>query len=134
MQLIVKLEVIDGSQVVEHKEIWRSEDVGASISPGHLGLFLAEGKAICAGIQRAVVKHQGACLAATELFCRQCRAPRWVKDHRRRVIDTVYSQIDVYVARRFCVAYGSKRAAIYAADIRPVVDRVRACAPSWRPI
>lgn len=111
MQLIVKLEVIDGSQVVERNEIWRSEDVGASISPGHLGLFLAEGKAICAGIQRAVVKHQVACLAATELFCRQCRAPRWVKDHRRRLIDTVYSQIDVYVPRRFCVACGSKRAA-----------------------
>jgi hypothetical protein len=35
-----------------------------------------------------------------------------VKDYRRRRIDTVHGRIDVKVPRRFCVACGSKPAAL----------------------
>src|SRR5512134_2201308 len=89
MQLILKLNVVDDGNLVERTEIWRCEDVGASLSPEHLGLSLADGKTICAALQQAVAKHQVACLAATGMSCSQCGAVMRVKDYRCRRIDTV---------------------------------------------
>jgi hypothetical protein len=111
MQLILKLDVVDGGQLVEGTEIWRCEDVGASLSPGHLGLSLADGKTICAGLQQAVAERQVACLTASGTYCPHCGLVMRVKDYRRRRIDTVYGRIDVKVPRRFCVACRSKPAA-----------------------
>jgi hypothetical protein len=112
MQLILKLDVVDDGNLIECTEIWRCEDVGTSLSPGHLGLSLADGKTICAALQQAVAKHQVACLAATGMSCSRCGAPMRVKDYRRRRIDTAYGRIDAHIPRRFCVACGSKPAAL----------------------
>jgi hypothetical protein len=112
MQLILKLDVVDDGNLIECTEIWRCEDVGASLSPGNLGLSLADGKTICAGLQQAVAKHQVAGLAAVGTVCLACGASMRVKDYRRRRIATLYGQIDVRVPRRFCLVCRSKPAAL----------------------
>jgi hypothetical protein len=112
MQLILKLDVVDDGNLIECTEIWRCEDVGASLSSGNLGLSLADGKTICAGLQQAVAKHQVAGLAAGGTICLTCGASMRMKDYRYRRIATVYGQIDVRIPRRFCVACCSKPAAL----------------------
>jgi hypothetical protein len=57
MQLILKLDVVDDSNVVERTKIWRCDDIVASLSPGHLGLSLSDGKTICAALQQAVAER-----------------------------------------------------------------------------
>src|SRR5512134_1501622 len=112
MQLILKLDVVDDRNVVERTEIWRCDDIVASLSPGHLGLSLSDGKTICAALQQAVAERQVACLTSSGTYCLHCGLVMRVKDYRRRRIDTVYGRIDVKVPRRFCVACGSKPAAL----------------------
>jgi predicted RNA-binding Zn-ribbon protein involved in translation (DUF1610 family) len=104
MQLLLKLEVVDDGNLIECTEIWRCEDVAASLAPENLGLSLSEGKTIGAALQQAVAKHQVTSLAAAGMSCPQCGAAMRVKDYRRRRIATVYGQINVQIPRRFCVA------------------------------
>src|SRR5512134_70059 len=72
MQLILKLDVVDDSNVVERTEIWRCDDIVASLSPGHLGLSLSDGKTICAALQQAVAERQVACLTSSGTYCLHC--------------------------------------------------------------
>jgi hypothetical protein len=95
------------------------DDIVASLSPGHLGLSLSDGKTIWAALQQAIAERQVACLTASGTYCPHCGLVMRVKDYRRRRIATVYGRIDVQIPRQFCVACESKPTALTL----PVTER-----------
>ena len=70
--------------------IARSEDLTDLAS---LGLTLAEGKRLLAGVQREVVAAQARLHAARRPACRGCGAACRVKDYRRHAIATLFGQV-----------------------------------------
>ena len=94
-----------------------------------LGLTLAEGKRLLAGVQREVVAAQARVHAVRRPACRSCGATCRMKDYRQRAIATPFGQVTVRLPRFRCAGCGATEAAVgWPRHVRstPELDRLRA--------
>lgn len=70
-----------------------------ALAPETLGLTLAEGKAILAELQRAVVAEQVAAHESASRSCPACRTDRGIKDHRPITCRTAFGTLAIQAAR-----------------------------------
>src|SRR5215213_6081148 len=94
-----------------------------------LGLTLAEGKRLLAGVQREIVAAQARLHASRRPGCRGCGAACRVKDRRRHAIAAPFGQVAVRLPR-FCRAGCARTEAGVGwpshARSTPELDRLRA--------
>ena len=104
MVWIVRL-VSVGAEGEEHStdvmRIARPDDLTDLAS---LGLTLAEGKRLLAGVQRQIVAAQARVHAVRRPACRGCGDACRVKDHRQHAIATLFGRVAVRLPRFRCVA------------------------------
>ena len=94
-----------------------------------LGLTLAEGKQLLAGVQQELVAAQARLHAARRLACRSCSTTCRVKDYRQHAIATLFGQVAVRLPRYCCVGCSVTEAGLgWPSHIRstPELDRLRA--------
>src|SRR3954466_2211547 len=94
-----------------------------------LGLTLAEGKQLLAGVQQELVAAQARRHAACRPACRRCSTTCRVKDYRQHAIATLFGQVVVRLPRYCCVECGVTEAGLgWPSHIRstPELDRLRA--------
>ena len=94
-----------------------------------LGLTLAEGKRLLAGVQRQIVTAQARVHAVRRPVCRGCGAACWVKDYRQHAIATLFGQVAVRLPRFRCAACATTEAGVgwpSHARSTPELDRLRA--------
>src|SRR3954467_7464707 len=101
-----------------------------------LGLTLAEGKQLLAGVQQELVAAQARRHAARRPACRSCSTTCRVKDYRQHAIATLFGQVAVRLPRYCCVGCGVTEAGLgWPSHIRstPELDRLRAQLASLMP-
>ena len=129
MAWIVKLVSI-GAEGEEHStDVMRIARPGDLTDLAALGLTLAEGKQLLAGVQREIVAAQARVHAARRPACRSCGAACRVKDYRRHAIATPFGQVTVRLPRFRCVICGTTEAGMaWPAHVRstPELDRLQA--------
>ncbi|HZH45845.1 MAG TPA: hypothetical protein VEY31_04350, partial [Roseococcus sp.] len=94
-----------------------------------LGLSLAEGKRLLAGVQREIVAAQTRLHAVRRPECRGCGAACRVKDYRQHAIATLFGQVAVRLPRFRCAGCGAAEAGVgwpSHARSTPELDRLRA--------
>src|SRR4051812_14341093 len=94
-----------------------------------LGLTMAEGKQLLAGVQQELVAAQARRHAVRRPACRSCSTTCWVKDYRQHAIATLFGQVAVRLPRYCCVGCGVTGAGLgWPSHIRstPELDRLRA--------
>src|SRR3954469_9596797 len=94
-----------------------------------LGLTLAEGKQLLAGVQQELVAAQARRHAARHPACRSCSTICRIKDYRQHVIATLFGQVALRLPRYCCVGCGVTEAGLgWPSHIRstPELDRLRA--------
>jgi hypothetical protein len=94
-----------------------------------LGLSLAEGKRLLAGVQREIVAAQARLHAVRRPECRGCGAACRVKDYRQHAIATLFGQVAVRLPRFRCAGCGAAEAGVgwpSHARSTPELDRLRA--------
>ena len=129
MAWIVKLVSI-GAEGEEHStdvmRIARPDDLTDLAT---LGLSLAEGKRLLAGVQREIVAAQARLHAVRRPECRGCGAACRVKDYRHHAIATLFGQVAVRLPRFRCAGCGAAEAGVgWPSHVRstPELDRLRA--------
>jgi hypothetical protein len=106
--------------------ITRPDDLG---DLGDLGLTLAEGKLLLAGIQQEIVAAQARVHAVRRPDCRGCGDVCWVKDYRRHGVATLFGQVTVRLPRFRCAGCGATEAGVEwpsHARSTPELDQLRA--------
>jgi hypothetical protein len=94
-----------------------------------LGLSLAEGKRLLAGVQQEIVAAQARLHAARRPECRGCGAACRVKDYRHHAINTLFGQVAVRLPRFRCAGCATTEAGVgWPSHVRstPELDRLRA--------
>src|ERR687886_1813765 len=94
-----------------------------------LGLTLAEGKRLLAGVQRQIVAAQARVHAVRRPACRGCGDACRVKDHRQHAIATLFGRVAVRLPRFRCVACATTETGVdwpSHARSTPELDRLRA--------
>src|SRR3954465_9810272 len=94
-----------------------------------LGLTMAEGKQLLAGVQQELVAAQARWHAVRRPACRSCSTTCRVKDYRQHAIATLFGQVAVRLPRYCCVGCGVTEAGLgWPSHIRstPELDRLRA--------
>jgi hypothetical protein len=126
---IVKL-VSVGTEGEEHStdvmRIARPDDLTDLAS---LGLTLAEGKRLLAGVQREIVAAQARVHAVHRPACRGCGASYRIKDYRQHAIATLFGQVTVRLPRFRCAGCATTEAGVgWPSHVRstPELDRLRA--------
>ena len=95
MVWIVRL-VSVGAEGEEHgTDIMRIARPGDLADLASLGLTLAEGKRLLAGVQQGIVAAQARAHAARRPGCRNCGTACRVKDYRQHAIATLFGQVAV---------------------------------------
>ena len=129
MAWIVRLVSI-GAEGEEHSpdvmRIARPDDLADLAT---LGLSLAEGKRLLAGVQREIVAAQAQLHAARRPACRGCGDGCRVKDYRQHAIATLFGQVTVRLPRFRCAGCGAAEAGVgWPPHVRstPELDRLRA--------
>jgi hypothetical protein len=99
---IVKLVSI-GAEGEEHStDVMRIAKPDDLTDLASLGLTLAEGKRLLAGVQREIVAAQARAHAVLRPACRGCGAACRVKDYRQHAIATLFGQVTVRLPRFRC--------------------------------
>ena len=96
---------------------------------GSLGLTLAEGKRLLAGVQREIVAAQARVHATRRPGCRNCGTACRVKDYRQHGIATLFGEVAVQLPRFRCAGCGATEAGVGwppHARSTPELDRLRA--------
>ena len=129
MAWIVRL-VSLGAEGEEHStdvlRIARPDDLTDLAS---LGLTLAEGKRLLAGVQQEIVAAQARVHAVRRPECRSCGTACRVKDYRQHAIATLFGQVTVRLPRFRCAGCGTIAAGVGwppHARSTPELDRLRA--------
>jgi hypothetical protein len=104
---LVKTGVDGEKQFVDVVTINRPDDL---IDITSLGLTLAEGKQLLAGLQQQIVAAQARSHAVRWPACRSCGAVCHVKDYRDHAIATLFGQATVRLPRFRCAGCGGHEA------------------------
>ena len=94
-----------------------------------LGLTLAEGKRLLAGLQQEIVAAQARTHAVRRPECRGCGDVCWVKEYRQHGIATLFGQVAVRLPRFCCAGCGTTQAGVEwppHARSTPALDELRA--------
>jgi hypothetical protein len=126
---IVKLVSI-GAEGDEHStDVMRIAKPDDLTDLASLGLTLAEGKRLLAGIQRAIVAAQARVHAARRPGCPGCGGVCRVKDYRQHALATLFGQVAVRLPRFHCARCATTEAGVgWPSHVRstPELDRLRA--------
>src|SRR3954447_7466982 len=123
---LVSIGAAGGERSTEVMRIARPDDLTDLAT---LGLTLAEGKQLLAGVQQELVAAQARLHAARRPACRSCSTTCRVKDYRQHAIATLFGQVAVRLPRYCCVGCGVTEAGLgWPPHIRstPELDRLRA--------
>ena len=130
MAWIVKLVSIGAAGDERSTEVMRIARPDDLTDLATLGLTLAEGKQLLAGVQQELVAAQARRHAARRPACRGCCSTTCrVKDYRQHAIATLFGQVAVRLPRYCCVGCGVTEAGLgWPSHIRstPELDRLRA--------
>ena len=97
-----------------------------------LGLTLAEGKRLLAGIQREIVAAQARVHTMRRPACRGCGDVCRVKDYRHHAIATLFGQVTVRLPHLRCAGCSATETGVgWPSHVRstPELDRLRAQFP-----
>jgi hypothetical protein len=126
---IVKLVSI-GAEGEEHStDVMRIAKPDDLTDLASLGLTLAEGKQLLAGVQREIVAAQARIHAVRRPTCRGCGDVCRVKDYRQHAVATLFGQVMVRLPRLRCARCGATETDVaWPSHIRstPELDRLRA--------
>ncbi len=129
MAWIVRL-VSAGAEGEEHStDVLRIARPGDLTDLASLGLTMAEGKRLLAGVQQEIVAAQARVHAARRPECRGCGTACRVKDYRQHEIATLFGQVAVRLARFRCGGCGTIASGMEwppHARSTPELDRLRA--------
>ena len=129
MAWIVRL-VSTGAEGEEHStDVLRIARPGDLTGLASLGLTLADGKRLLAGVQQELVAAQARAHAVRRPECRSCDAACRVKDYRQRAIATLFGRVTVRLPRFRCAGCGTIAAGTGwppHARSAPELDRLRA--------
>jgi hypothetical protein len=89
---LVKTGADGEKQSADVMKINRSDDLS---DIANLGLTLAEGKLLLAGLQQEIVAEQSKSHAARRPDCQSCREVCRVKDYRDHAVATLFGQVTV---------------------------------------
>ena len=98
---LVKIGAEGDGHCTDVMEINRPDDLG---DIADLGLTLAEGKLLLAGIQREIVAAQAGDHAVRRPDCLRCGGVCRVKDYRDHAVATLFGQVTVRLPRFRCAA------------------------------
>jgi hypothetical protein len=119
-----------GAGGVEHStDVLRIARPGDLTDLASLGLTLAEGKRLLAGIQQEIGAAQARVHAARRPECRSCGTACRMKDSRQHQIATLFGQVTVRLPRFRCAGCGTTAAGVEwppRARSTPELDRLRA--------
>src|SRR4051812_21203062 len=119
-----------GAEGEEHStDVLRIAGPGDLTDLASLGLTLADGKRLLAGVQRELVAAQARAHAVRRPGCRSCDAACRVKDYRQRAIATLFGRVTVRLPRFRCAGCGTIAAGTGwppHARSTPELDRLRA--------
>jgi hypothetical protein len=104
---LVKIGVEGEKQSADIMTINRPDDLGAI---ANLGLTLAEGKLLLAGLQQEIVAAQATNHAVRRPECRSCGLTCRVKDYRDHLLATLFGQVTVRLPRFRCAGCGASDA------------------------
>jgi hypothetical protein len=104
---LVKVAADGENQSVDVMTINRPNDLGDIAT---LGLTLAEGKRLLAGLQQQIVAAQARDHAVQRPDCRSCGAACHVKDYRDHAVATLFGQVTVRLPRFRCAGCGGSEA------------------------
>ena len=111
MAWIVRL-VSTGAEGEEHStDVLRIARPGDLTDLASLGLTLADGKRLLAGVQQELVAAQARVHAVRRPECRSCDVACRVKDYRRHAIATLFGRVTVRLPRFRSPAAGRSRPA-----------------------
>jgi hypothetical protein len=94
-------------QCVDIMKINRPDDLGHI---ANLGLAIADGKLLLAGLQQEIVAAQARSHAVRRPDCRSCGAVCHVKDYREHAVATLFGQVTVRLPRFRCAGCGGNEA------------------------
>jgi hypothetical protein len=123
---LVKIGAEGDGQYTDVMEINRPDDLG---DIADLGLTLAQGKLLLAGIQKEIVAAQARDHALRRPDCLRCGRVCCVKDYRDHVVATLFGQVTVRLPRYCCAACGAIEVGIdWPSHCRstPELDQLRA--------
>ena len=104
---LVKAGAEGEKQSIDVVTINRPDDL---VEIAHLGLTLAEGKLLLAGLQQQIVAAQARSHALRRPDCRRCSAVCHVKDYRDHAVATLFGQVTMRLPRFRCVGCGGNEA------------------------
>src|SRR3954453_22265396 len=126
---IVKLVSIGAAGAERSTEVMRIARPDDLTDLATLGLTMAEGKQLLAGVQQELVAAQARRPAVRRPACRSCSTTCRIKDYRQHAIATLFGQVAVRLPRYCCVGCGVTEAGLgWPSHIRstPELDRLRA--------
>jgi hypothetical protein len=104
---LVKIGADGEKQSVDVMTITRPDDLS---DVANLGLTLAEGKLLLAGLQQEIVAAQATDHAVRRPDCRSCGLVCRVKDYRDHLVATLFGQVTVRLPRFRCAGCGTSEA------------------------
>jgi hypothetical protein len=104
---LVKTGANGEEQSADVMQISRPDDLGVI---ANLGLTLAEGKLVLAGLQQQIVAAQAKGHAVRRSDCRSCGDVCRVKDYRDHAVATLFGQVTVRLPRFRCAGCGGTEA------------------------
>ena len=129
MAWIVRL-VSTGAEGEEHStDVLRIAKPDDLTDLATLGLTLAEGKRLLAGLQQEIVAAQARIHAMRRPACHGCGDVCRVKDYRQHGIATLFGQVTVRLPRFCCAGCGTTEAGVEwppHARSTPALDQLRA--------
>ena len=129
MVWIVKLVSVGAGGEERSTDVMRIARPGDLTDLASLGLTLAEGKRLLAGVQREVVAAQARVHAVHRPACRGCGASCRIKDYRQHALATLFGQVAVRLPRFHCAGCATTEAGVgWPSHVRstPELDRLRA--------
>jgi len=123
---LVKIAADGEHQPVDVMTIDRPDDLSEI---ANLGLTLAEGKRLLAGLQQQIVAAQAGNHALRRPACQSCGAVCQVKDYRNHAVATLFGQVTLRLPRFRCAGCGGNEAGHgWPAHCRstPELDRLQA--------
>ncbi len=130
MEWTIRLEVKTGGGEVESLALATITRPAAMAAAAEVGLSLAEGKALLAGLQASMVRTQLAGHVAQGRVCPECQAVLRVKDRRPRRLQTLFGTLEVEAPRlKTCPCRGALGTP--GATVSPVCELLRGarCTP-----
>jgi hypothetical protein len=104
---LVKIGADGEKQSVDVMTVTRPDDLS---DIANLGLTLAEGKLLLAGLQQEIVAAQATDHAVRRPDCRSCGLVCRMKDYRDHLVATLFGQVTVRLPRFRCAGCGASEA------------------------